>query len=290
MGFAQRRYDWAARSSQPPLDVDNPGAGRVADGARWEHDFDDGSVRLQSGGPGCWSIGAGQDMDAGLLMPRSFGLLLAQQWARTGAVPVHAAAFVHAGRGVLVLGDRGAGKSVTAIAALAAGGRLVSDDWVLLAQNRAGAPAVERLRKFFMLRDGWASERLTTRLADLSFVAADRPKSTLRVPEAADPRFPDGCGIDELWLLERARGGRRPKSSARPVAPAAAMARLIKSSMGMLFSGRFPHERAALMATLQHLLDRVACRAVIAGTDMVDDPACTLRALAAADPAPAGEQ
>ena len=67
-----------------------------------------------------------------LLLPQALHLLLTQQWARAGLMPVHACAFSIAGQGILALGDRGAGKSSLVLAALAAGARIVSDDWLLL--------------------------------------------------------------------------------------------------------------------------------------------------------------
>ena len=272
VGLDSARYDWAARAGGPALDVDNPSAEIFSDGPPFDQAFDDGTARLQSGAPGRLVVEDGQAPEPRLLMPRSFTLLMSQQWARSGALPLHAGAFEFDGRGVLVLGRRGAGKSVTSMAALAAGARLVSDDWVLLAPDRSGQPAVERMREFFMLRGGWAAEQLIARLPDLPFVVGHRPKSAFWLQDRSDPRFPAGCAIEQLWVLERPRAGRGARTSSAPMAAATAMARLIESSTALLFGGSFPHERQAALHTLRLLIGRVTCRTVVAGVDLVEQP------------------
>ena len=51
---------------------------------------------------------------------------------RRGLVPIHAGAFVHEGRGVLILGWAKGGKSETLLAFTARGSRYVGDEWIYL--------------------------------------------------------------------------------------------------------------------------------------------------------------
>jgi len=279
LGLSTRRYDWTRRQGQRALLVDNPGARRFTDGLNFEHEFDDGDVRLASGAPGELSVAAGQRPEPRLLMPRSFLLLTGQQWARGGALPVHAAALVIDGRGVLVLGQRGAGKSVLGLAAVAAGHGLVSDDWLLLAPDGHGQSVVERMREFFMLRQGWAADRLLQRLSDLPFSTGTRPKTAFRLENRSDVRFPVAARIDEVWLLKRPRAGRAERSTARPMPASAALAAIMEASIALLFSQSFPHERRAVLATLNALLARTPARLVTTGTDLVETPARALSRL-----------
>lgn len=269
-GQTARLFDWRALAGQGPIGVDNPGAARI-DGPRSNHDFPDSRARLQSGAPGKLIIGPEHRRDPRLLAPKAFTLLTAQQWARGGALPLHAAAFELNGRGVLAMGRRGSGKSVLSLAALAAGGRLVSDDWVLLADDN-GHPAVERLREFFMLRPGWATERLAERLPGLHLRAASGAKTSFHLSRRDDPRFPTSLRIDELWLLQRPRTGRTGPTSWQTLAPARALAHLIESGTALLFGQAFPHERRAALTTLRLLLARVNCRQVATGTDLIETP------------------
>jgi hypothetical protein len=229
-------------------------------------------VTGRSGAAASLIIERGQRPDARLMMPNSFTFLIGQQWARTGAVPIHGAVFRYRGRGVLALGRRGSGKSILGLSAVVAGGRLVSDDSVLLGLDEKGAPVAERMREFFMVRHSWAGDRLFARLTDIPSTIGSRPKTVYRLPDREDPRFCVGCGIDDLWLLERPRGGRRSATSWAPAQAATGMARLIESSTALLFGPRYPRERAALLEMFQAVLRRVACRTVAPGTDLVEAP------------------
>ena len=276
-GLSGRPFDWRSLVDAGALRVDNPGAAHL-DGPRSEQAFDDSRVRLQSGAPGELLIEPGHRPEPRLLMPRGFTLLTGQQWARTGALPLHAAAFEIDGRGILALGRRGAGKSVLSMAMLAAGARLVSDDWVLLAHDGHGRPVAERLRGFFMLRRGWAAEQLLAQLPTLPFVSGAGTKTHFRLTRGDDPRFPTACRIDEFWLLQRPRAGRTGPTRWQTLSPTHALAYLIESSIALLFGRDFPHERCAALTTLKQLLARVTCRQVATGTDMIESTRKTAEA------------
>lgn len=136
LGQGPDRFDWS--SYRGPLTLTNLVADTPSEGPIFSQRMDDGEVTLHSGAGGEWRGHAGLQVHPRLLMPRSFALMLAQQWARSGALPLHAAVLVVDGQGVLVLGRRGAGKSVLGLAAVSAGHQLVSDDTVLLAQDPDG--------------------------------------------------------------------------------------------------------------------------------------------------------
>lgn len=276
-GLSGRVFDWRGLAGAGTLRVDNPAAACL-NGPRTEQAFDDSRAQLQSGAPGQLVIEPDHRPDPRLLMPRGFTLLTGQQWARTGALPLHSAAFEIDGRGILALGSRGAGKSVLSMAVLTAGGRLVSDDWVLLAADEQGRPTAERLREFFMLRRGWAAEQLFARLPTLPFVAGAGTKTHFRLTRRDDPRFPIACRIDEVWLLERPRAGRIGPTRWQTLSPTQALACLIESSIGLLFGRDFPHERRAALTTLKQLLARVTCHRVATGTDMIENTRKTLDA------------
>lgn len=255
--------------------------------ATYEKDLPDGCVQLQSGAPGQVRVTASHGLQD-LLIPQALYLLLAQQWARAGLMMVHAAAFETSGRGILALGDRGAGKSVLTACALAAGARVVSDDWVLVGFDDAGALLAERMRDFLMLRHGRACDRILARLPGLAVrPSPGRPKSVIRIPEARhdgaptqpdaarpgqDARFVGTCPIHEIWRVERPRAGRAERSSIGSAPPAAALAAVIRQTMPILFSRRFPGEGERLGRTVKAAVEQSRCRRIEGGLDLVEQP------------------
>lgn len=274
LGNGHDRFDW--RACTGPLKISNLAADTWSDGPVLSQRMDDGDVMLCSGGDGEWRGYPDLQIHPRLLMPRSFTLLLAQQWARSGALPLHAAMLVVDGRGVLVLGRRGAGKSVLGLAAVSAGHQLVSDDTVLLAPSSEGVIVAERLRSFFMLRHGWAAGRLLQRLPGLAFASGERPKTSCMVPDDDQRRFPHMAGIDAIWLLQRPHDARPDCSRIGPVAPQFVLAALIEAGSAMLFGSSFPYERRAVQRTLDHLLATCPCLTLCTGTDIVERPETAL--------------
>lgn len=130
-----------------------------------------------------------------------------------------------------------------------------------------------------MLRRGWAADQLIQRLSDLPFSTGQRPKTAFRLEDRTDVRFPAGAPIEQVWLLERPRAGRAERSTATPVPPSTALAAIIEASIALLFSQTFPHERRAVLDTLQALLRNTPCRTITTGTDLVENPEQTLARL-----------
>lgn len=276
-GSNTARRDW-----KQPLEITAglDGAAGAANGEPYEKDLPDGRAILQSGAPGSVRIESHHRLAGDMLQPQSLYLLLAQQWARAGLMLVHGAAFELDGVGVLALGDKGAGKSVLTAAALAAGARVVSDDWVMVGLDRNGRLVAERLREFLMLRHGQACDRLMAALPDLRAAPlAKRPKTVFHVgdqPESVRRQFITACSVDRIWLLKRPSSGRFQTSARTPASPVQALSALIQATMPLLFSRRFAHESAELRKTTDAAFtgDRSGNRlsTVRTGPDLLDHP------------------
>ncbi len=78
---------------------------------------------------------------------------IVRAFALCGGIIVHGLAFEHGDKGYLALGDSGSGKSTLATAILLAGGRIVSDDLVLLGRASDGGVRVLPFRADMVLRD-----------------------------------------------------------------------------------------------------------------------------------------
>lgn len=281
---AGRAPPWAGRKRTIQAAVDDgelEGApGEVAEDSVF--DLDDGQVALASDRPGRIRI----DLDHGeprFLLPQSLNLLLTQQWARQGCVPLHAAAVQVDNTGLLAVGRKGCGKSLLTTAALLAGGHVISDDWLLAGLDDAHRPCVDRLRDFLMLRDSAAAARLMDRLPWLQTrPAGTRPKRTVRIddlPDAERTRFASGTTVDRMIILQRPPAGRGSVTMIRPAAPELLLSRLVESAMPALLGPTFPHERDQILTLFRRLVALVDSAVVETGTDLIDEPARTFRAM-----------
>ena len=235
------------------------------------HEFDDGRLETRSGGPGRVIALPGY-RSATHMLPQSLHLLLAQQWAQAGILTLHSAAVSTPQGGVLILGSRGAGKSVLSLSARAAGLGVVTDDWMLLGRDRQNRIQAERLRAFMMLRQSWAVEELGRRYPGLSDSRPTRrPKQVIAVP-GDNPEFPASTQIDRIWLLRRPRGARSEHSRLTAVSTAHALGQLVEASMPLLFSTQFDHEHQALLATARGLIATARGQTLETGTDLIEEP------------------
>lgn len=279
-GSARARDHW-----RHPLELTAglAGATNAPAGTPFEMDLPDGRAILPSGAPGTVRVEPHHHLADDLLQPQSLYLLLAQQWARAGLMLVHGAAFEFDGTGILALGDKGAGKSVLTAAAMAAGARVVSDDWVMVGLDPAGRLRAERLREFLMLRHGQACDLLMSRLADLKPAPlAKRPKTVFHFrdqPESIRRQCIPTCNIDRVWLLKRPPSGRFQPSTGTEATPVQALAALIQATMPILFSRRFALEAAELRKTTDAAFSRHRRCTVSTGPDLLDHPARVLASL-----------
>lgn len=214
-----------------------------------------------------------------LLRMAMFGAL-----ARQGFAVLHAAAFEVGGRGVLVLGDSGTGKSTLAALALLLGGRIVSDDSVLVGARPGGGVLVAALRADVVLRE--AGERLLP--AKLRpHLAMGRFDGIPRrfLPRGAVPQvFIDHC-TPEMILLPRV-DRRRRSSAVRRVSAAEGLAALMAATSPLFLAPELPRFRALLLPSLVALASQAAVYRVALGQDMVSSTDEGLNALLTEGPAP----
>lgn len=221
----------------------------------FQRDFGDSLVHGASNAPATCSILPTHQPGDPRHLPAAMGFAFAQQWARLGHACVHGALLTVDGCGVLVLGQRGAGKSVLATSALIAGGGIVSDDY-LLAGERDGVLLGERIRAFMSLRQSWAARTLFAASKDGWHPNRGGTRAFLQV-DASDPRFPTHSRIDRVWILVRPRAGRQQESSLEPISQAALFSALVGATQPLLLGPGFAHERRRLI----HLFTRLASRA-----------------------------
>lgn len=260
--------DSADRAESADIDNDIPDLGlpiRLRSGAfaSWHHALDPASYRTHE------------------LLPPALRICIAQQCARLGAMPLHAACVEVLGECWLLLGSSGAGKSTLTMAALATGNaRLVSDDWIML-QAAGDAVWASRLRPFVALRDlpnpGW-QEAIEAAIGPLPEVV---PGQRQIVPLPSDDSVqPMSLPLTRVLLLSEPNTARPTVTSAWAAAPEQVLEQLIFASVPLLYTAHFPAERNQLMATVKQLLRTTAAHCCMIGRDLLDDPAQVWRGLA----------
>lgn len=269
----------AGRSVWPPtgpmreIVIDNASAGvQCETSPRQTIRLDDGEVELTSGRPARLRPSPNRS-EPPLHFPQSLYLCLAQQWARSGLFALHAAAIDAHPHGILVLGDRCAGKSTLALSALAAGFGVVSDDWLLFGLDTSAHHRVERLRGHLAIRPGLVSDHLDTQLRQTGIeLPAKSARKRVIALSPGNPRFPTGGRVDRIWHLIGTAGERPAQTVIRPRTPAQTLASLVTAAMPLLLSDAFPIERERLMATAQSLLSTDSGAQVESGRDLVYRP------------------
>ena len=98
---------------------------RTADGLEFCFPF--GATYVVSEG-NCITIRSKKDTDPRLVVLALQGVVLAALLSQRGMMVLHASAIALHGRGIIVIGDKGQGKTTLALNLLASGGRLLSDD------------------------------------------------------------------------------------------------------------------------------------------------------------------
>lgn len=215
-------------------------------------------------------------VDEGLLA--ALDLALTRAFARQGVLVLHGAGFLLDGRAVLAFGPSGSGKSSLATAALAAGGRVLSDDIVLLDPGPAsGGRVAWPGRSDVLLRRG-GPFRLPASL-DRHFEAVERAgEARLLLSRSGRPElFADALVPHELWTLGVAPS--LPRSSREPLAAGPLVAELIRSSSPILLSEACREDAAHLRPLLRSAAALPSFRVAL-GADLLDDPARALRTLA----------
>lgn len=250
-----------------------------------------GVAHLASDHVGAVELDADHNFDERLL-PEPMNLLFAQQWARLGLFPLHAAALRWQGHGILLLGDQGAGKSSLVLAALAHGAEVISDDWLLMGCHNSEIRA-ERLREFLMFRPGQTWDRFRNGFGKRSEnrvePAPDNQNSIRRIPDGRlvhciaedDPRYPEWTSLNRCLVLRapndiKSINPPEPKRPARstlePVNQSTLLAALIEAAMPILMTQRFSAERDRLFKQFQALASQLSARQAISGLDLIENP------------------
>ena len=161
-------------------------------------------------------------VDDALLAFPLLGPVLALALHRRGLLVLHASAIAVDGRGVIFMGDKGAGKSTTAGAMIRAGHLLLTDDVVALDLSDPGRPMI--LPGFPQLKlAADAAGAISLEQAEVrprAHPQIDKARHRLRAGFSAEP-----VPASRIYVLER--GGRAAIS---PLADAAALPSIIKFS------------------------------------------------------------
>lgn len=174
------------------------------------------------------------------------GTVFAALLQRRGLTVFHASAVDIAGRAVVLLGHKGAGKSTAAGALVAAGHTLIADDVVALEFRDNGAPLVLPAAPQLRLWDDSSARLATSGITDLGRLHDSVDKSLYALPAAAADPLP----LARLYLL-----GRASAPAVHPLAPPDAIAVLLNQS----YMARFgEHGFGATMPTHFARLARLA--------------------------------
>jgi len=245
-------------------------------------ELEDGRAHLQSGASGRVTVEDSHKLGESLI-PRSLNLLLAQQWARAGLMMVHGAAFRYESTGVLALGRQGAGKSTLTAAVLAAGGQVVSDDWLLLGNLPTGGIGAQRLREFLMFRHSAPVSELLNQIPELRVVGTQagckRIAPTAEQAECMSSQLPGHIEIDQTWILAKPSSARPQKCVNQNASSANLLAMLVEATMPLLFGNAFPLERGALLTTAKKMVKHLETPTVLTGIELVETPTRTLNKL-----------
>lgn len=242
-----------------------------------ERDFGDSHIHCHADGSATVTIGAEHQAGDPRHLPMAMNLAFALQWARLGHACVHGAMLEVDGCGVLILGQRGAGKSVLSTSALVAGGRIVSDDQLLVGIKDEQIVG-ERIRAFLSLRQSWAARTLFEGSASPWQANRRGSRSFLTVDEN-DARFPDHARIDQVWLLTRPRTGRQTNSRLEPVSQALLFAELVNATQPILLGPDFPQQRQAMSSLFTRLVSLATPLRLETGMDIVQNPRATWQRL-----------
>jgi hypothetical protein len=175
---------------------------------------------------------------------------------------VHAAGVGRAGRGMLLVGKGGAGKSTTAVACAASGFSYVADDFCLVASR-------PQPYAWSLYSTGKLDAGSVARMAGLSLppCAVPQPpeKAVLFLHDHWPARVTTGFPIHAV-VVPQITGC--PDSTLAPTTPAAALTALAPSSLFLLAGAGQPALRV-----MSELVGRVPCYRLNLGTELGDVPA-----------------
>lgn len=231
----------------------------------------DGVVSISEGEPSCdLALAADVVLDE----PVAAGIALFRAFALQDAIWTHALAFEYAGRSVLALGPSYSGKSTLAAALIAAGGRLVSDDSVLVHATAGDRPTAHCLRDFMRVRQ--PSEQLLPASIRRHLHPSERKDSwTLELATLDDHRRL-ATTPDTLWLLDATEDARPFTSSVRTATQSEALSHWIDATIPCFFHSTWPDERRRLLAMVSRFVADAELHAISFGHDLMSAPQATL--------------
>lgn len=207
---------------------------------------------------------AAAEEDAALLALTKVALL--RCLAGAGVLALHAAAFQAGDESFLCVGKSNSGKSTLAALALRQGGRIVSDDSVLIWRQADGA-VVAPLRRDVHLR--WRTATILPHAVQDRGLATPGGRVTLSrlsLPALFTPRIAPSklilCGIDR----------RRTSTRVRRITQADALAGVILATSAAYLAREFPALHQATWAVVKHLVATVGSFRVDLGRDVLDRP------------------
>jgi len=142
--------------------------------------------------------------------------------------------------GVLVLGDSGSGKTTLALAALAAGAQIVSDDRVAL-RMAGGQLRAHRMRDFLRIRRGTLLDMTRDALPEAVRAITTTAPAVELAMTTAPQQFISDTRIDTVVLLNRCPSTRPAESIVKPASSAETLAAAMASSLPYLFAVNTQH-------------------------------------------------
>lgn len=179
-----------------------------------------------------WTWHPGPHAPRELVQADLLGRVLALALSARGALPLHGAAVTVAGRGIVLLGAKHAGKSTLAAALAAGGARLVADDMAAVDDG-----AVPRLLPGAPLLRLWNEAADHLRRQGLGGIPIHGTKQTLTdlPPERVEPR---ATPLDAVYLLDAPLSADAPPVLRTPLAPRdAVVAMLTHAKLAPLLHG-----------------------------------------------------
>ena len=187
-----------------------------------------------------------------------------------GGLALHAAAFELGGEGVLAVGRSGSGKSTLALAALAAGGRVVSDDTVVVfRQGSEGELCAAPLRPDLSLRRG--SLGLLPSVQEFNLAQSSDGRTILRRSQHPS-LFIDNIVVSQVWFLSE-EAQKPGKSLSRTIdSQADTFTELLCASAPLLLSSKYDVERTIVMKVATELMSVQPSLRVWLGWDLLEKP------------------
>jgi hypothetical protein len=238
------------------------------------HDFGSWRTVLRPGNGSDTVFSIGDGVAVSSEFDRAIDLCVTHAIALRGGVVVHGAAFDAGGRGVLVVGDSGSGKSTVAAAALRLGARVVSDDLLLVARRSSGGIGVETLRCELYFRAPGVSIVPPSMVEKLVPIPDSEEVRWRLTPDDEPSSFVDSVVPGRLWLVSVDRRLRESRIAA--VDQAEALAWLVRGMSGLSLSGGFDDERIPILDLLADLVASCPAVKVRLGRDLLAEPEDTM--------------